>query len=239
MKNIDSCVILCGGKSSRLMGVNGEIKALLPFGDKSLVAYNFDKMHLIFKHVFIACKENQKDFIKKSLWKFSKSYKSPQPSKSTSIHPLPPSAIKEKSGVDFYPNSPNDIFIIESNYIFAPIVGIISALTQLQKEKVFFISCDCPFVSYKTIQSLCKPVSNYDIVFAKDSYRSHPLIAVWSAKLLPLLRDLLTQCDYRLQNIIDKSYTNALEFSQSEFFNINTQEDYDIALEMLSQNSSD
>ena len=48
---VDSCVILCGGKSSRLRGANGESKVLLPFGDTTLIAHNFAKMQGIFKRV--------------------------------------------------------------------------------------------------------------------------------------------------------------------------------------------
>ena len=70
---IDSCVILCGGKSSRLNGANGISKIFLPFGDKSLIAHNFAKMQGIFKRVFIACKDNQRDLIEKSLQNLGKS----------------------------------------------------------------------------------------------------------------------------------------------------------------------
>ncbi len=65
--SVDSCVILCGGASSRLKGASGESKIFLPFGGKSLVAHNFSKMSEIFERVFIACKENQVDLIGESL----------------------------------------------------------------------------------------------------------------------------------------------------------------------------
>ena len=220
---VDSCVILCGGASSRLKGANGEIKALLPFGGKSLVAHNFSKMSEIFGRVFIACKGNQVDLIAKSL----------------DCHDLPKASLAMTKNVDCFGNkSPrndelSDIFLIESHDIFAPIVGIISALTQLQRQKVFFISCDCPFVSCHTIESLCESAQNYDIVFAKDSRKLHPLIAVWSANLLPILCDSLEKGDFRLQNIINKAHSKALAFNQSEFFNINTMENYRTALEIL------
>ena len=221
---VDLCVILCGGASSRLKGANGESKIFLPFGGKSLVAHSFSKMSEIFKRVFIACKGNQVDLIAKSL----------------DCHDLPKASLAMTKNVDcFGDKSPRndgvegDIFLIESSDIFAPIVGIISALTQLQTQKVFFISCDCPFVSRHTIESLCESAQNYDIVFAKDSHKIHPLIAVWSANLLPILQDSLEKGDFRLQNIINKARSKALTFNQSEFFNINTMENYRTALEIL------
>lgn len=217
---VDSCVILCGGASSRLKGANGDSKIFLPFGDKSLVAHNFSKMSEIFGRVFIACKANQVDLIEESL---------------SSLESL----ATTKSIDCFCDKSPrndgvwSDIFIIESPTIFAPIVGIISALSHLQSQKVFFISCDCPFVSRFAIETLCESAQNYDIVFAKDSLRIHPLIAVWSANLLPILRDSLNKGDFRLQKIIAKAHSKALEFDKSEFFNINTKENYFTALESL------
>ena len=82
--SVDSCVILCGGASSRLKGASGESKIFLPFGGKSLVAHNFSKMSEIFGRVFIACKENQVDLIEKSLDCFGD--KSPRNDESTPRH---------------------------------------------------------------------------------------------------------------------------------------------------------
>lgn len=232
---IDSCVILCGGKSSRLNGANGISKIFLPFGDKSLIAHNFAKMQGIFKRVFIACKDNQRDLIEKSLQNLGKSAQ-------FFTNPLhQPSAREGESaelshtmeGESHTPN-PRDIFIIESTPIFAPIVGIISAFTQLKDDKIFFISCDCPFVAPNTIESLCKNSTNYDIVFAKDSRKIHPLIAVWSKNILPLLQDSLKNGDFRLQNIIEKVRAKPINFSDShEFLNINTMSDYKSAIQIL------
>ncbi|PAF52402.1 molybdenum cofactor guanylyltransferase MobA [Helicobacter sp. 13S00477-4] len=53
IENVD-CVILAGGKSSRM----GRNKALLPFGnEESLIKYQYQKMSHIFKNVFISTKD--------------------------------------------------------------------------------------------------------------------------------------------------------------------------------------
>ncbi|AJC93323.1 molybdenum cofactor guanylyltransferase protein A [Campylobacter subantarcticus LMG 24377] len=49
------CVILCGGKSSRM----GEDKSLLQVDDRNLTLYQYEKMLEIFTHVFISTKENK------------------------------------------------------------------------------------------------------------------------------------------------------------------------------------
>lgn len=54
------CVILCGGKSSRM----GEDKALLPFdGKPTLAQYQFDRLKPYFKNTYISSKTNKFDFL--------------------------------------------------------------------------------------------------------------------------------------------------------------------------------
>lgn len=48
------CVILAGGKSSRM----GMQKALLPFEEANLLSYQYQKMCKIFQNVFISCRED-------------------------------------------------------------------------------------------------------------------------------------------------------------------------------------
>jgi len=53
------CVILCGGKSSRM----GEDKALLPFSNyNSLAQYQYERLKPYFKEVYLSSKTNKFDF---------------------------------------------------------------------------------------------------------------------------------------------------------------------------------
>jgi molybdopterin-guanine dinucleotide biosynthesis protein A len=55
------CVILCGGKSSRM----GEDKALLPFKNyKTLTQYQFERLKPHFKNIYLSSKTNKFDFLK-------------------------------------------------------------------------------------------------------------------------------------------------------------------------------
>jgi molybdenum cofactor guanylyltransferase len=55
-----TCVILCGGKSSRM----GEDKSLLPFASsKSLTQYQYDRLKPYFKDIYLSSKVNKFDFI--------------------------------------------------------------------------------------------------------------------------------------------------------------------------------
>jgi len=55
------CVILAGGKSSRM----GEDKSLLPFKNKnSMIEYQYDKLSKIFQNIYISSKTNKFNFNK-------------------------------------------------------------------------------------------------------------------------------------------------------------------------------
>ena len=55
------CVILCGGRSSRM----GEDKALLPFSNYNTLAhYQFDRLKSHFKNIYLSSKTNKFDFLK-------------------------------------------------------------------------------------------------------------------------------------------------------------------------------
>ena len=55
------CVILCGGRSSRM----GEDKALLPFSNSnSLAEYQYNRLKPYFKNTYISSKVNKFDFLK-------------------------------------------------------------------------------------------------------------------------------------------------------------------------------
>ena len=59
-----TCVILSGGKSSRM----GEDKSLLPFStSKTLIQYQYDRLKPYFKNIYISSKVDKFDFLEKNL----------------------------------------------------------------------------------------------------------------------------------------------------------------------------
>jgi molybdopterin-guanine dinucleotide biosynthesis protein A len=65
------CVILSGGKSSRM----GEDKSLLPFGaSKTLIEFQHDKLSKIFKNIYISSKSDKFDFPCKIIYDTSEIY---------------------------------------------------------------------------------------------------------------------------------------------------------------------
>ena len=59
-----TCVILCGGKSSRM----GEDKSLLPFSSSSsLTLYQYNRLKPYFKNIYISSKIDKFDFVDKNM----------------------------------------------------------------------------------------------------------------------------------------------------------------------------
>ncbi|RDU65584.1 molybdenum cofactor guanylyltransferase [Helicobacter sp. MIT 14-3879] len=196
---IKTCVILCGGKSSRMINAN---KALLPIGDLFLISFMYKKAKESFENVFISCKDFQKD----KLWE----------------------AISNDLN-----NINESIFLIENRDTFSPMVGILNSFLKLDDEKVFFISCDCPLVKPKTFDILINSSKYYDIVFAKDTDKLHPLIGVWSRNVKKKLEQYILNEEFRLQDFINNFEIKSIYFDKMEFLNINTKNDYKQALKLL------
>ena len=238
MKNIDECVILCGGESKRLKNKGAESKIFLPFGDKSLIAYQFKKMQEIFPKVFISCKESQREDIKQSLLDSAESADSANADSANKDSTSADSASADSANADsadFKQKQPNfdEIFIVEKEAIFAPSVGILAALEHSKGDKIFVLSCDCPLVKPKTIDILCKNAVDYDVICAKDSAHLHYLVGVWSVAMKPILRDAIDGGDFKLENLQKCASIKSIYFDAGEFLNINTRSEYKNALKLL------
>lgn len=204
---IDTCVILCGGKSSR-MKTN---KALLPFGEYSLISYQYIKLSKIFKKVFISIKDFQKDSILNVLMEDLSKYNLNNPK-------------IDLDSIDF---------IIEHDETFAPIVGILNSFNVTNIKKLFFISCDCPLLKSKTFNILSNNIGDYDVIYAKDSLKSHPLVAVWSANTKEKLKEAIEANNFKIMELLEHLYTKSIYFDRLEFLNLNTKSDYKQALKLL------
>lgn len=198
---IDSCVILCGGKSSRMKSN----KALLQFGEHSLLAFQYLKLATIFKKVYISCKASQKEELDSTL----------------------------KAEID---NFNSDVFLLEDNEeIFAPINGILNIFNKLDDSKVFIISCDMPLIKQKTIKILLANAMDYDVVYAKDSNRIHPLVGVWSATMKNALESAMLNNEFKLLDLLIPYQSKGIYFDKIEFVNLNTKKDYKYALKLLQE----
>ncbi|WP_455544049.1 molybdenum cofactor guanylyltransferase [Intestinibacter sp.] len=106
-----------------------------------------------------------------------------------------------------------------------PLGGIYSSLLNCEEEYLFITACDMPFITKNNIEVLCDKIDKdvEIVVFCDKSDRLYPLSAIYSKKVLPIIREMIDKKYYKLSYLIEKS----------NFVKINI-EDTDIKIETLS-----
>jgi molybdopterin-guanine dinucleotide biosynthesis protein A len=120
-----------------------------------------------------------------------------------------------------------------------PVGGIYYGLKAASGNFCFVTSCDVPFLNPSLISHLTSLISNYDLVVPFWEDRFQPLHAVYSTNVLPLLKEQLDRGELRPIYLFDKVKTYKIEedvirrFDPEglSFFNMNTPDDYERALQ--------
>lgn len=228
-------VILCGGKSSRM----GESKPLLPFGDSALVAYQFAKLSKIFQSVFISLKSTQAPAIIKALDSARFSQDSAVDFTKDSTIPRQDSALlatdfaRDSSDSSEIPAFSRSQLIIENSEIYAPIIGIAQSFRHTGQERLFILACDNPFIETHTFYALCEKSWDYDVVYAADSARAHPLVGVWRKSSLSTIESAVEKRNFKIRELFHALRTHAICFEGEQFCNLNSPSDYKQSLERL------
>jgi len=117
--------------------------------------------------------------------------------------------------------------------VFAPTAAFITIFKKLQEDKVFVLSVDAPFVGAKEIAKLIENDSaHYDAIIAKTPTYSHPLCGIYKHSLLDEFQKMLDKNTHKLNFLLKNSQTKYVEFPQEKaFFNLNTQQEYNEALQ--------
>lgn len=177
------CVILAGGKSSRM----GEDKTQMDLGGISLAQWTLQYLSGVFEQVYISAKTQDKFAFEAS-------------------------------------------FLIESESIYTPIVGIYNAFISLKDaQEICFVSVDTPFVTAQTFHAIAK--SQADIVYAQTLHKAHYLISKWRSTMLEAIRQALDSQDYAIHRIVATHTHQSIAASEEECLNINTKQDYLLALQ--------
>ena len=188
------CVILCGGKSSRM----GEDKSLLPFSSSaSLTQYQFDRLKPYFKNIYLSSKTNKFDFI-----------------------------------------SDNELLLDENKDVFSPILALNTIFDKFQNQKIFIITVDTPFVSIESISKLIDESKDVDICVAQTE-KIHNLCGVFSSNISLAIKNMIENNIHKIGYLIKNNKFKILEFpNDSEFININNQNDYEKALSYIRINNN-
>ena len=214
-----TCVILAGGKSSRM----GRDKTLLPFGGfATLTHYGAHKFGRIFERVFVSSKFEKFD--------------PPLPLiKDADAEDISRSNLTEASDKEGAPKSSAQISAQDTSNLsepaFSPMLALYSILRNFPNESVFIIPVDMPFVSEECVRELYKFTGEYDMVIAADESHTHSLCGFFSGDLADAAGELFAAGEHKIGLLRDRCRCKIVKFArEDEFFNINYQADYEQAL---------
>ncbi len=120
--------------------------------------------------------------------------------------------------------------IVKDNYTdIGPMGAIHAALTESEKEYVFFIPCDMPFVTEESIFYLFdKGDINADAVIFTAEGKVCPTVGIYSKSILPQLEKQIESGNYKMMKLLDSVKTQYIEAPlPQQFKNINTPQDYE------------
>jgi molybdopterin-guanine dinucleotide biosynthesis protein A len=102
-----------------------------------------------------------------------------------------------------------------------PLGGIYTALTNSETDFNLILSCDIPLISTELLSELIsKHNEEAEItVFASES-RMHPLIGIYSKKVLPVIKSAIDNDDLKMMNLIAKIPHQIIKIEESENFHL-------------------
>jgi molybdopterin-guanine dinucleotide biosynthesis protein A len=84
-----------------------------------------------------------------------------------------------------------------------PLGGIYTALVYSETEMNLILSCDIPLISTEILLELTeKHNSNFDVSVFEDNDRIHPLIGIYSTRILPVLKKAIDKNDLKMMRFI-------------------------------------
>jgi molybdopterin-guanine dinucleotide biosynthesis protein A len=191
MKDIP-CVILCGGKSSRMK----EDKTLLPFfGTTSLAQFQFDRLKLHFKNIYISSKNNKFNFLNEE-----------------------------------------NLILDENKEIYSPILALETIFKKFNKQKIFIITVDSPFISIESIDRIIENSMDVDVCIAKTDDKVHNLCGVFDSNISSTIKSMINKDIYKINYLIKQNKYKIIEFpNDDEFMNINNPNDYQNSLNYINK----
>lgn len=122
--------------------------------------------------------------------------------------------------------------VSDENKDIGPIEGIRQILKASSEDYVFVCACDMPFVTSKIADYIAEFISSdYDCYVIADEDRIHPLCAIYSKRILPVIEKLIANGDYKLRLILDSTRTKYISLENTVFGkrivrNVNTKDEY-------------
>jgi len=130
-----------------------------------------------------------------------------------------------------------NLLFFDTSKISSPMVALNSILESIKAQKFFLITVDTPLVSLKTIQELLsrEKKSNKKVIIPKDqSGKIHNLCGVFNTDIKDIVKESLEKDIHKISYLLEKAGYETISFdTMDEFLNLNTQEEYKKAVELL------
>lgn len=113
-----------------------------------------------------------------------------------------------------------------------PMEGIYQILQNASEEYVFICAADMPFIKKELVEYMAEFISSdYDCYCLVDEDHIHPLCAIYSKKMLDVIKEQIESGNYRLLNVLRAVRTKYISLEKSCFDkrvvrNINTRQEY-------------
>ena len=126
------------------------------------------------------------------------------------------------------------LILDENKDIFSPILALDTIFDKLKNQKIFIITVDTPLVTIDSISKLIEESQNYDICIAQTE-KTHNLCGVFSSNISLTIKNMIETDIHKINYLIKNNNYNIVNFSDnSEFININNQDEYQESLEYIS-----
>ncbi len=122
--------------------------------------------------------------------------------------------------------------VFDKNRDIGPMEGIRAVLEKATGDYVFVCAVDMPFLTGELVRYMEEFVSSdYDCYVIKDSRHFHPLCAIYSKSLLPLIEELISKGSYRLMELLEGARTKYIDIEKSAYTekqvtNVNTSDEF-------------
>ena len=120
--------------------------------------------------------------------------------------------------------------VYDAHRDIGPMEGIYQALKHASEEYVFICGADMPFIKKELVLFMAEAISSeYDCFCLMDEEHIHPLCAIYSKKVLPIIEELIAKGQHRLVYILNSIRTKYIRlectaFDKKVVKNINTKD---------------
>jgi molybdenum cofactor guanylyltransferase len=155
-----------------------------------------------------------------------------------------PVVVVAAAGQDLPPLQPGVVIVRDERQDRGPLQGLVAGLCALRDhaEAAYLSSCDVPLLRPAFVRRLIELLGEYTICAPKTANRPHPLAAVYRLEAVEAAQQLLAKDRLRLSTLLDILPTRFVapeELADADptldsLRNVNTPDDYEAALRMLS-----